>query len=129
MQVGQPDDDVLVNLHVSLFQHSLLLHHVNQVFIPAGQFLLLLVGSRIRLDDILADAFHVAAVGTNQVLHLPHIQQVFGDILFFKLLRNIHILSRKRFTGNGQNDSHHRRYHDHDTNNAVEHPDAAQIKS
>ena len=33
---------------------------------------------------------NVTAVGTEQVLHLPHIYKVFGYILLFQLLRNLH---------------------------------------
>ena len=29
-------------------------------------------------------------IGTEQVLHLPHIYKVFGYILLFQLLRNLH---------------------------------------
>lgn len=41
-------------------------------------------------NDVLAYPVYVTAVGTEQILHLPHIYKVFGYILFFQLLRNLH---------------------------------------
>ena len=41
-------------------------------------------------DDIIADKINIALVGTNQIFHLPHIYKVFGNVLLFQLLRNLH---------------------------------------
>ena len=88
MQLRQVQNDIPVDLQMPFFRYAFRTHHICQVSIPFFQrrpFLL-----RIAQDDVLAYPVYVTAIGTEQILHLPHIYKVFGYILFFQLLRNLH---------------------------------------
>lgn len=91
MKVGEPHQDVLIDLDVSFLRHSLTPHHLNQVLIPFHH-----LGMGIRVEVEVGDVvgfqlIYIEMVGTYKVLHLPHIEEVFGDVLLFELLTDEHI--------------------------------------
>lgn len=90
MQLREVLDDVAVDLQVSLLDHPLGAHHVAQVAVPLLERRPLVFG--IAVDDLRAQAVDVAPVGAYQVLHLPHVQQIFGNVLLFQLFGNIHVV-------------------------------------
>ena len=72
----------LVYLQVSAFAASLLIYHVYQVAIPVGEFLFLVLVVVETRYVLAAQSGERASVSAYDVLHLPHIQQVFGNVFF-----------------------------------------------
>ena len=68
-----------VNLQMSAFAQSLAVHHADEVAKPVGLVLFLFVGVLKLVDILLSNACQRTVVGTYDVLHLPHIQQIFGN--------------------------------------------------
>ena len=90
VQVGEQDDDVSVDLQVSGLLHSLFPHHPDEVGIPLLDFLLR-IGSGTELCEVIPPEFlRVQMVGAEDVFHLPHVEQVFGDVFLFQSLGDIH---------------------------------------
>jgi len=88
MQVGKPSNHIPIDLEMTLLHHFFPTHHLYQVLVPLSQLFLLF--SRITGHQILADTFQVASVGTNHIFYLPHINQVFGNVLLLQLSGNKH---------------------------------------
>ena len=90
MQVGQGNDHILVQLDMPLLHHPLTAHHVDQLLIPLRDLLLHRGRLRIMGNDGPSDRIHVKPIRPDQVFHLPHIQQVFRDVLLSFSFRNDH---------------------------------------
>ena len=84
MQVRKVADNVAVNLQMPFLRHPLGTHHIGKIAVPLLQSRMFF--GRITGDDIAANQVYIALVSTKQILHLPHIYKVFGNILLFQLL-------------------------------------------
>ena len=92
VQLNQHLHGNLVNLQVSLLAASLLIHHAYQVAKPVGLFLLLFVVVIKALNILALDALQRAVECSHRVFHLPHIQQILGNVGFSKFVCYKHIL-------------------------------------
>lgn len=91
VQLFQFLQHVAIDLQVSLPAHSLAHHHFAKVCIPSCH---LLSGGFVGFElwQILCrHSFGVAIETTQQVLHLPHVEQIFRSVLLSQLVCNQHI--------------------------------------
>ena len=72
------------------FRHSFVTHHVYQLLIPANYFGLYRRRLVILFDKGLPNLVDIQSVGTDQVLHLPHVKQIFDHIFLSFLLSHYH---------------------------------------
>lgn len=91
MKVGEPHQDVLVDLDVSFLRHSLTPHHLNQVLIPLLHLGMFGCGEVEAGNVVGFQLIDIEMVGTYKVFHLPHIKEVFSDVLLFEFLTDEHI--------------------------------------
>ena len=82
MQVGELDDNIFIELKVAGLFDTLATHHVDKRLIPLHHLLALGIGELKSVNDTGRYAVYIKIVGTYYILYLPHIQQIFGDILF-----------------------------------------------
>ena len=133
MQFGQVDDYVPVNLEMSFLTNSLFPHHRSQIGIPFCQFTTLFIAHLITGNDILLNPVDITIIGTDQILYLPHINKVFGNVLLLELLRYFHLLSFllsiNRFSQQSEYESEHGYCHHDTANHPVQNPDTPQIES
>ena len=86
-------DHVAVHLQMSFFGHLFTTHHVDERLIPFIKgFTPLGVESGVFVDDLMLDAVEVQVIGPDEILNLPHIQEIFGNILAFFFGSCIHYI-------------------------------------
>ena len=91
VHLGEPFDDVAIDLQMAVLHLSLFAHHVAEVGVPLFLFYPS-VGWEVELREIaFAQAVDVALVGAEDVFDLPHVEQVFGAVLVLKLSCDEHI--------------------------------------
>ena len=78
------------NLQVPLFAQPLLLHHAAEVGIPLFRLRPLLVGQFKAAQVFGSHPVGIQAVCPEQVLHLPHVEQVFGAVRLSELVSYRH---------------------------------------
>ncbi len=90
MQVVQANEHVLADLQVAALLELLVLHHEHERLIP----LVNLVACGLVDVEAAHQAFvnerHVEVARTQHVLHLPQVEEVFGDVFFSLLIGNEH---------------------------------------
>lgn len=92
--LGEPFDDVAIDLQVAVLHLSLFAHHVAEMGVPLFLFCPS-VGREVELREIaFAQAVDVALVGAKDVFDLPHVEQVFGAVLVLKLSCDEHVNRR-----------------------------------
>ena len=70
----------LVYLQMSLLTTTFLIHHAYQIAEPVGLLFFLFVGIVESLDILALNALQRAVECSHRVLHLPHIEQIFGNV-------------------------------------------------
>ena len=65
---------------MSLLLYALVPHHLQQIFVPLHQLSPLGVVQMVLADHPFRQGIDIQPVGTQQILHLPHVEQVFGYI-------------------------------------------------
>ena len=100
MQIGQSNNHILVQLDVTFLHHPFATHHLDQFLIPLSDFLLHLLGLVVMGDHRAVDRIHIELIRPDQVLNLPHIKQIFSDILFSFLSSYYHIGKDKLYSDN-----------------------------
>ena len=65
---------------MSTLAASLLVHHPDEIAKPVGLFFLLLVGIVKLLDIFPSYSRQLTAEGAYGIFHLPHVQDVFGNV-------------------------------------------------
>ena len=80
MQLLQLLHHDFIDLQMTLFATTLLIHHPNEAAKPVGLLLLLFVGIVETVDILLANTAQRTVEGTDGVLNLPHIKQVFSNV-------------------------------------------------
>ena len=84
MQIGKLYNDVFIDLQMPFLRYSLGTHHIYKALVPIAQLLSLLVRyAAIKVYNLALDAVYIQSAGTYDVFYLPHIEQIFGNILFF----------------------------------------------
>ena len=79
-----------VDVKVTRLYLALGAHHLDELKIPRADLSALLLVDVVAGEEELIDALRGYACSTDEVLYLPHIEQVFSDILFALLLCNDH---------------------------------------
>ena len=90
MQVGETDEHIFADLHVSVVANVLQLHHLDESLVPLAHVVPLLLIGIETLNDVSVNHVDVEVRRANHVLHLPQVEQIFGDVLFAFLLCNNH---------------------------------------
>ena len=84
-------EHVLADLQVSVFRHAFFVHHAAEVGIPLLHLLHRLFVFQLKAGEILfSNGVGVRVEGTQDVFHLPHVEQVFSQVLLAKFSRNYH---------------------------------------
>ena len=91
VKVGEPQDDVPDDLQVATLLYAFLLHHEDEMAVPFFHFFFRFLRGSELCQIVLFEFIRVQVVGTENIFHLPHVKQVFGNVFFFKLLGYIHI--------------------------------------
>ena len=86
VQFGEVLQHDFVDLQMTFFAQPFAIHHGDEVAKPVCQFLLLFLRVVEPADIFAADTCQTAPVCPYDVLHLPHIEQVFGNIFLAKFL-------------------------------------------
>ena len=71
-----------INLQMTLLTATFLVHHPNQVAIPVDCLFFLFVAIVEAFYPLALDTRQRAVESPDSILDLPHIQQIFGNILF-----------------------------------------------
>ena len=100
MQIGQSNNHILVQLDMTFLHHPFATHHLDQFLVPLSDFLLHLLGLVVMGDHRAVDRIHIELIRPDQVLNLPHIKQIFSDILFSFLSSYYHIDKDKLYSDN-----------------------------
>ena len=88
MEAYEVGHNIAVYLQMSFLSNALEPHHLYQALVPFGHFLTLGVGQvGESIDYVRADFVNVKVVGTDYVLNLPHVDEVFGHV-FLSFLRS-----------------------------------------
>ena len=80
MQFRELDDHITVNLQMSFLAASLLIHHPYQVAIPIDHLFLLFVIDIEPVDIFPAYPAEGEVISSDNIFHLPHIEQVFRNV-------------------------------------------------
>ena len=79
-------EDVVVHLQVSVLLYAFATHHVDEAFVPLDLLFALVFGEVGGVDEAFGYSVDVEAVGADEVLDIPHVEDVLGDV-FFAFLR------------------------------------------
>ena len=79
-----------VDVEVTRLYLALGAHHLDELKIPRAYLSALLLVDVVAGEEELLDALRRDACSTDEILYLPHIEQIFRDILFALLLCNDH---------------------------------------
>ena len=82
VEFGHILQGVLIDLQMSLLALAFLVHHADEVAVPVGHLVFLIVGELELVDVVPAYLSELTTIGTNEVFGLPHIEQILGDVAF-----------------------------------------------
>ena len=81
VEVIELDDYVAVDLQVAFGGHFFAAHHVDKRLVPFSHLVVLLGGQVHWGDNVVVNPLYVKGISADDVLDLPHVEEVFGDVV------------------------------------------------